>query len=44
MGYSNTYKTKTETKIAVIPCGYMDGINIINKLNPVVDVNGLRKE
>ena len=28
IGYSNTYKTKNKTEIAVIPCGYMDGINI----------------
>lgn len=28
IGYSNTYTTNKKMKIAVIPCGYMDGINI----------------
>lgn len=28
VGYSNVYKTKTNTKVAIIPCGYMDGVNI----------------
>ena len=27
VSYGNTYKTKKETKVAIIPVGYMDGLN-----------------
>ena len=42
IGYSNTYKTKRDTKIAVIPCGYMNGINITNDRDMFRTVDKLR--
>jgi len=54
IGYSNSYKTKKETKIAVIPCGYADGVNmqtgrdmfrLIDKIRYVVrDIKDLLKK
>lgn len=28
IGYSNSFKTKRKTRIAILPCGYSDGVNV----------------
>lgn len=42
VSYSNAYKTKKETKIAIIPTGYMDGINIDNGTDMFRQIDKLR--
>lgn len=42
IGYSNTYQTKNKTKVAIIPCGYMEGINITSNRDMFRTVDKLR--
>lgn len=42
VGYSNVYTTKKETKVAIIPCGYMDGVQITNGRDMFRTIDKLR--
>lgn len=42
IGYSNTYETKGNTKVAIVPCGYMEGVNIVNGRDMFREVDKLR--
>lgn len=49
VGYSRTFKTKKETKVAIIPCGYKDGFNLqsgndmFRKIDSIRDMYGAFK-
>ena len=42
IGYSNTYTTPIKMKVAIIPCGYMNGINVKNDQDMFRTVDKLR--
>lgn len=42
IGYSNIYQTKQETKVAIIPCGYMEGMHMENKRDMFRSVDKIR--
>lgn len=42
IGYSNTYTTKKNTTIAIIPCGYMNGINVKNEKDMFRTIDKIR--
>lgn len=42
IGYSNTYQTKKEITVAIIPCGYMNGMSVKNDRDMFRIVDKLR--
>lgn len=42
IGYSNTYQTKKDTKVAIVPCGYMNGLNLSNNRDMFRTIDKLR--
>ena len=43
ISYSNAYKTKKETQVAIIPCGYIDGYNMEKGNDMLRKVDKLRR-
>ena len=43
ISYSNTYKTKNETKIAILPVGYLEGYNVGKKTDMFRTIDKLRR-